>query len=180
MPMITSDPFTLAPGALAEVKAQLRISRDADDAALTGHLRSAATLCEQFTGQSLLQRAHRETLPVARDWQMLGALPVIAITAVTGLTADNTRVALSVDAYAIDITAAGQGRVRVLRPGSASRIEVSFVAGLAGAWDDLPEPLQQGIVRLAAFVHLERDGIGTGAPPAAISALWRPWRVVRL
>lgn len=180
MPMITSEPLVLAPGALAEVKAQLRISRDADDAVLTGHLRSAATLCEQFTGQSLLQRAHREMLPVAREWQTLGAAPVVAITGVSGLTADGSRFALSSDAYAIDLTAVGQGRVRVLRPGSASRIEVSFVAGVAAEWVDLPEPLRQGIVRLAAFVHLECDGTGTAAPPAVISALWRPWRMMRL
>lgn len=178
MPMVTSEPAAIAPLALAEVKAQLHISREVDDAVLTGHLRSAAALCEQFIGQSLLQRAHREVLPVARNWQTLGTAPVTAITQVSGLGADGSRFALVSDAYAIDITADGQGRVRVLRPGSASRIDVAFTAGIAGHWGDLPEPLRQGIVRLAAHVHLARDA--DGAPPAVISALWRPWRMVRL
>jgi len=180
MAMVTSDPAAIAPLALAEVKAQLHITRDADDAVLTGHLRSAAALCEQFTGQSLLQRPHRETLPVSRDWQVLGAAPVVAITGVNGVTADGNRFALASDAYAIDITASGAGRVRVLRPGSASRIEIEFTAGMATHWGALPEPLRQGIIRLAAHVHLARDGADLGAAPAAVSALWRPWRVVRL
>lgn len=180
MAMVTSEPAAIAPNALAETKAMLHITRDADDAVLTAHLRSAAALCEQFIGQSLLQRPHRETLPVARDWQLLGAQPVVAITGVSGITADGSRVALASDAYAIDIAAGGEGRVRVLRPGSASRIEVDFAAGMAAHWGDLPEPLRQGIIRLAAHVHLARDGDGDAAPPASVGALWRPWRVVRL
>lgn len=180
MAMITSEPAMLAPLALAEVKAHLNITRDADDAVLTGHLRSAAALCEQFIGQSLLQRAHREHLPVARDWQMLGARPVLAITGVTGIAADGSRFALASDAYAITLDADGSGRVRVLRPGSASRIEVQYSAGIAAHWGDLPEPLRQGVVRLAGHVHLARDSDGDAGPPASVSALWRPWRVVRL
>lgn len=180
MAMVTSEPPVLAPLALAEVKAHLHITRDADDAVLTGHLRSAAALCEQFIGQSLLVRPHRETLPVARHWQRLGAQPVVAISAVSGITADGSPLALASDAYAIDITASGEGRVRVLRPGSASRIEVQYSAGIAQHWGDLPEPLRQGIIRLAAHAHLARDGDGDAGPPASVSALWRPWRVVRL
>ncbi|MFN3472899.1 MAG: hypothetical protein ACK4ZW_02525 [Blastomonas sp.] len=180
MAMVTSEPAAIAPLALAETKALLHITRDADDAVLTGHLRSAAALCEQFTGQQVLQRPHRETLPVARDWQRLSAQPVVTIAGVSGITADGSAVALASDAYAIDITASGEGRVRVLRPGSASRIEVQYSAGIAEHWGDLPEPLRQGIIRLAAHVHLARDGDGDAAPPASVSALWRPWRLVRL
>lgn len=180
MAMVTSEPAVLAPLALAEVKAHLHITRDADDAVLTGHLRSAATLCEQFIGQSLLVRPHRETLPIARDWQVLAAQPVVAITGVTEIAADGSRFALASDAYALTIAADGMGRVRVLRPGSASRIEVQYSAGMTDHWGDLPEPLRQGIVRLAAYVHLARDSDGDAGPPASVSALWRPWRVVRL
>lgn len=180
MALVTSEAAAIAPIALAEVKAHLHITRDADDAVLTGHLRSAAALCEQFIGQSVLQRPHRETLAIARDWQRLHAQPVLAITAVTGITADGSPLALASDAYAITIDADGAGRVRVLRPGSASRIEVQYIAGIAEHWGELPEPLRQGIIRLAAYVHLARDGDGDAAPPASVSALWRPWRVVRL
>lgn len=67
MPMITSEPAALAPLALAEARAFLNISRDDDDAVLIGHLRSAAELCEQFIGQSLLVRQHREAIAVSRE-----------------------------------------------------------------------------------------------------------------
>jgi uncharacterized phiE125 gp8 family phage protein len=179
MPVLSSDPMALAPLALAEVKAHLHISRDDDDAVLTGHLRSAAGLCEQFIGQSLLLRAHRETVSVSRDWQRLSSAPVAAITQVTGLAADGERFGLANDAYAIDIAADGCGRVRILHPGSASRAEIVYAAGLATHWGELPEPLRQGIIRLAAHVHLARDA-GDATPPAMIGALWRPWRRVRL
>lgn len=179
MAMVTSEPAALAPLALAEAKAFLHITRDDDDAVLIGHLRSAATLCEQFIGLALLIRPHRETLGVARDWQALGAAPVTAITGVQGIAADGATFALPSDAYAIDLSPDGQGRVRVLHPGSASCIELRYLAGMAANWSALPEPLRQGIIRLAAHVHLARDN-GDATPPAMVSALWRPWRRVRL
>lgn len=179
MAMITSDAATLAAVALAEVKAHLNITLAEQDAMLMGELRNALALCEQFTGQSLLQRSHREILPVSRSWQALGTGPILAISDVSGISADGNRIALAADAYAIDIAADGYGRVRVTRPGSSSRIAVDFVAGMAAHWGDLPEPLRQGIVRLAAHAHMTRD-TGNAAPPALIGALWRPWRRVRL
>lgn len=179
MALVTSDAAPLAPFALAETRAFLHITREDDDAMLIGHLRSAADLCEQFIGQALLVRPHRETLPVARDWQTLGAQPVSAITGLQGVSANGEAFGLSADAYAIDIAADGTGRVRVLHPGTASRIEVRYLAGLAAQWGDLPEPLRQGIIRLAAHVHLARDS-AEAAPPAMIAALWRPWRRIRL
>lgn len=46
-------------------------------------------------------------------------------------------------------------------------------------WSALPEALRHGVIRLAA--HLYRDGDGAAAaPPAAVAALWRPWRRMRL
>ncbi len=179
MPMITSEPAALAPLALAEARAFLNISRDDDDAVLIGHLRSAAELCEQFIGQSLLLRQHREAIAVSREWQKLGAAPVTAITGVQGITSAGESFALPSDAYAIELSPDGIGRVRVLHPGSASRVEIRYLAGIAAHWAELPEALRQGIVRLAAHVHLGRDG-GDAAPPAMIGALWRPWRRVRL
>lgn len=179
MALVTSDAAPLAPFALSEARAFLHITRDDDDAMLIGHLRSAADLCEQFIGQALLVRQHRETLAVARDWQMLSAQPVSAITGVQGVSAEGEVFALAPDAYAIDISADGTGRVRVLHPGSAGRIEVRYMAGLASQWGDLPEPLRQGIIRLAAHVHLARDS-ADAAPPAMVAALWRPWRRMRL
>lgn len=179
MALVTREAAALTPHALAEARAYLHITRDDDDAVLIGHLRSATDLCEQFIGQALLSRPHRETLPVSREWQCLGTEPVTAITAVHGLTPDGDSFALASDAYAIELAADGVGRVRVLHPGSASRVDVRYLAGMAAQWGELPEALRQGIIRLAAHVHLARD-MGDATPPAMITALWRPWRRVRL
>lgn len=47
-----------------------------------------------------------------------------------------------------------------------------------GVWSDLPAPIAQGVVMLVA--HQFGDRGGDREPPAAVSALWRPYRRVRL
>jgi len=180
MAMVTGEPVVLAPEALAALKAMLRIVRDDEDALLRAEIDSALALCERFTGQALIQRAHRETLPVAPGWQRLTARPVRAITGATGIAADLSSFALPVDAYGFDIEADGTGRIRVLSPGSASRIEIAYLAGLAADWTALPPPLRQGVLCLAAHGHAVRDRVEPVPPPAAVTALWRPWRLLRL
>jgi hypothetical protein len=48
----------------------------------------------------------------------------------------------------------------------------------ADDWDAVPAPLAHGLVLLA--VHLWENRHDDQAPPAAVTALWRPFRVVRL
>jgi uncharacterized phiE125 gp8 family phage protein len=55
---------------------------------------------------------------------------------------------------------------------------VTFTAGLASDWDSLPITLRQGVVALAA--HLFTDREGAVPVPAAVTALWRPFRHVAL
>ena len=48
-------------------------------------------------------------------------------------------------------------------------------------WADLPESLRHGVVRLAAHHFRQRESDSTLLmPPAAIAALWRPWRRMRV
>ncbi|SEI85587.1 phage conserved hypothetical protein, phiE125 gp8 family [Sphingobium sp. AP50] len=160
---------------LAELKAYLRIETGAEDAVLAGLLRSAAALCEQFVGQWLVAREARETVAGDGRWQRLSARPVLSIESVTA--ADGG--ALPVGAYAIDVDAAGDGWVRATRAGEPGVLAVRYRAGLAGEMNGLPEALRQGIVRLAADHYLAR-GNESAAPPAVVSALWRPFRRMRL
>ena len=44
---------------------------------------------------------------------------------------------------------------------------------------DLPEPVRHGLMRLAAHMYASRDS-ALSEPPAAVTALWRPYRRVRL
>ncbi|MEI6641166.1 MAG: hypothetical protein WCL10_03965 [Novosphingobium sp.] len=174
-------PPTLAPTALAELKAWLGISTSRDDAELTGLIRTALELCEGFIGTLPLVSPCEEVLPAIGDWQALATWPVKAITGVSAVALDGTRTALAASDYEIDIDAEGGGRLRLTRPLDQTRVAVRFTAGLAEGWDTLPDAIQQGLVRWAAHQHRTRDSDKAMAgPPASVAALWRPWRRMRL
>lgn len=164
---------------MAELKAYLRIESGGEDAVLAGLLRSAVALCEQFVGQWLIARTARETVAADGGWQRLAARPVLSIETVEVVDDTGTRETLPVGAYAVDIDAAGDGWVRSTRAGETRRLAVTYRAGMAGELNGVPEALRQGIVRLAAEHFLAR-GSESAAPPAVVSALWRPFRRMRL
>lgn len=171
----------LAPTALSELKAWLGITTIGDDPQLTALLRAALEMCEHFTGTMPLQQVCEEVLPASTSWTALSARPVQAITGVDGLPAEGARFALPVANYAIELDADGGGRVLISNPGAAGRVAVRFTAGLAADWPSLPEALRHGVLRLAAFQYRQREEDGMGMlPPAAVAALWRPWRRLRL
>ncbi len=178
--MTTADAIAVDPEALAETKAYLRIETGDEDALLTRLIAAAIAHGEAFTGQLLVTRAVEEAIPAQSGWHRLSRAPVAAITAVRGLPVAADPFALATDAYAIDIDASGDGWVRVADPGSATRAQISYSAGIAAAWAGLPEPLRQGVIRLASHLYAQRDATDEGAPPAAVAALWRPWRRMRL
>ncbi len=170
----TIVPPATAPVALAELRAFLRIEGVDGDAELAAQLRVATDACEGFIGAPLLERTVRETLVARGEWQALSVAPVRAVTAVDAVSGDGSGVALAPETYGIDIDAAGRGWVRCAS--GVGRIAVTYTAGSAGDWNAVPEPVRHGILRLAAHLRMDGDGV----PPAAVTALWRPWRVMRL
>jgi uncharacterized phiE125 gp8 family phage protein len=175
-------PAEVPGAALDELKQWLGIRTGAvgDDAALVALLRAALETCEAFTGSVPLACGIEEVLPATADWRTLSSKPVIAIAGIDGIPAEGARFALAADAYEADIEADGTGRVRVTGQGSAGRVAVRLTAGLAPAWELLPGAVRHGIVRLAAHHWRDRDGGSDAGPPAAVAALWRPWRRMRL
>ena len=166
-----------AAAAVAELRAYLRADGTEEEALLRRFAAAATASCELFTGQVLLARSLSEVRAASAAWTRLRGAPVRAITGVAA--ADRGGVALPADAFAIDIDGDGDGWVRLARAGPA-RVRVDYQAGLAADWDGLPAPLRSGIVRLAAHMYAMRAQGGDEAPPAAVSALWRPFRRVRL
>ena len=162
--------------AVAEAKAYLRVEGAHEDALLERLAGSAAALCEAFVGQWLIVREGAEMVPARTGWQRLRAVPVGAILGVDGVAGDGSTTALAAPDYEIDIDAAGGGWVRIMAPGGVRRARVRFEAGMAGEWSGLPEPLRQGIVRLTAHLYMHRSLEDGAGPPAAVTALWRPWR----
>lgn len=173
-------PAHLPGAALDELKQWLAIRSPAEDATLTRLLRTALETCEAFTGTVPIAATCEETLRASADWQPLATRPVQVISAVEALPAIGPRRPLEAEAFAVDLSADGTGLVRVVRHDVAPRVAVRFVAGLAATWEQLPDGLRHGIVRLAAHHWRMRDDASDPAPPAAVAALWRPWRRVRL
>jgi uncharacterized phiE125 gp8 family phage protein len=160
--------------ATAEAKAYLRIEGTREDALVAGLVGSAAALCEAFTGRWLLVRAGSEMVPAGAAWRRLQAAPVRAILGADEVPVGGAPVPMPPDNYATDIDADDCGWVRV--PGAGRRVRVRFEAGLAESWGELPESLRHGIVRLTAHLYTHRSEAGAEGPPAAVSAMWRPWR----
>lgn len=165
---------------LAEAQAYVRIETGEEEAILAGLIRTASAMCEQFTGRVILSRTFSETLKACGEWQRLSLTPVRSIDNVEGVSADGVAVTLPSSDYALDIDSAGDGWVRLTETGGAFRkIRVEGTAGMAADSNHVPEPIRQGVVRLAAHLFNARDG-GGGDPPAAVTALWRPFRRMRL
>lgn len=132
----------------------------AADGVLVRAAAAALALAEAFCGQRLIERRFDQPVVASPDWQLLDEAPVRAIVA-------------PVDGIALDIDRGGIGWVRAAATGT-----VSYTAGLAADWATVPAPIAQGVVLLAAHLFEHRDG--RGEPPAAVAALWRPYRRLRL
>jgi uncharacterized phiE125 gp8 family phage protein len=172
MIMQSVEPGPLAVG-LAECKAALRLERDDEDALIAGHIRASIALCEAFTGQWLIEREGEQRLMPDLVWQRLLAEPMRAVTAViVGGTAVP-------DGWEHAIDADGTGWVRLIRLPTATTV-VRFRAGVGPDWNGVPEPLRAGIVRLVSHMYTHRDAAEAGPPPAAVTAMWRPWRRLRI
>jgi len=53
-----------------------------------------------------------------------------------------------------------------------------WIARDGGNWDAVPAPVRQGVAMLVQYLWEDRGR--SEAPPAAVAALWRPFRVMRL
>jgi uncharacterized phiE125 gp8 family phage protein len=181
--MTEGDPLLLPAAAAEAAKSYLRVERSDEDGLIARLVGAAGELCESFTRQALIVRGFQETMPASRAWQRLERTPVRAITSVSALDAGGTATPLPADGYGLDIDANGDGWVRVEAPGSVRRVRAAYSAGLAADWDALPAALRHGIVRLAGHFYSHRaaePGRAAPEPPAAVTALWRPYRRLRL
>ena len=177
MPVLSSPSPAVVP--IEPLKAFLRVTGSEEDALLAGLIRSAAELCEGFTRLALIDREVEETLPVRPGWIRLCQAPVRSISGAFTLI-DGIPAALPSGDYAVDIDAAGDGWVRVASSLRQRRVTVRYNAGLGADWNGVPEPLRHGVIRMAAHLYTHRDTEGGGGPPAAVTALWLPYRRLRL
>lgn len=176
--MITAIEKGAAPVGVAEAKAWLRLGGSQDDAVVAGLIRSAADLCEAFTGQMLIVRTVTEEMPAGAGWIRLTKRPVVAVEAVAGL-AGGGETLLAAEAWQHEIDRDGAARLRVAAAGEATRLRVTYRAGLAEEANGVPEAIRQGLARMIQHLHEGRSEARQElerAPPAIVAALWQPWR----
>lgn len=164
---------------LDQCRQWLAISTARDDTLLVQLLHAASALCEGFTRLVPLATQFEELLPAVPGWQQLATRPVREILAVEQIAGDGTRTALTTG-FETRIDSERRGHVRLAQPARETHCAVRFAAGLETDWAALPPGLSQGLIRLAAHHYRTRDSGEDGSPPAAIAALWRPFRVLQL
>jgi len=159
---------------LAEAQAFARIETGEEEALMAGLIRSASCLCEAFLGQVVIERTFTEAVDSSPEWQRLNAFPV---TSISGVSQGGSPLAAA--AFATDIDANGCGWIRIVDPNVAGVVEVGGAAGMAHGQNGVHEAIRQGVLRLVAYLFTARDGEG-GEIPAAVTALWRPFRRMRI
>jgi uncharacterized phiE125 gp8 family phage protein len=164
---------------MAEAPAYVRIETGEEEAVLAALIRTASSLCEAFLNKVVVARGFAEEVAASASWQRLACAPVRSIASVEAVSVEGIASVLPPSAYGVDIDASGDGWVRVTPAPGLSRVRVSGLAGTAASANEVPEPIRQGVLRLVAHLYASRDG-GGGEPPAAVTALWRPYRRMRL
>jgi uncharacterized phiE125 gp8 family phage protein len=174
------EPPEAGSAALAELKHWLGVTRADDDAALSGLIDASVTMCEAFTGRAPIRQVVEEQVALLAAWHELVSRPVRGLGSAELVAEDGSRTVLAETDFAFAIGATGSACVRALAPLEGRAMALTLEVGIAATWDDLPAPLAQGIIRLAAHYHRDRDTKSAAIPPASVTALWRPWRAVRL
>jgi uncharacterized phiE125 gp8 family phage protein len=105
---------------------------------------------------------------------------VRTIESVAALDEAGEAIPLDAGDFAAEVDAAGEGWVRLRAATDANRLRVTYRAGMAADWNGIPEMLRHGIVRQAAHLYQRRGEAEDAGMPAAVTALWRPWRRLRL
>ncbi|MDZ3830343.1 MAG: hypothetical protein U0S50_00830 [Sphingopyxis sp.] len=177
--MIVSDGPGEMPVSLNEARRWMRMGADDEDAVVAQIVRAATNICEAFVGRALIVRPIEEVVALDGGAVRLAMRPVVAVDGVALLPPGGDAVALDPGGYGVAIGRDGAARVTVHERRDAARARIAYRAGMADSANGIPEAIRQGIIRMAQYLHLARDG-DDAAPPAAVAALWQPWRRLTL
>lgn len=186
LPRTLTEPTT-EPVALAQLRGQVRADDASDDGMLWGYLIAARTLVEQWLGRALVPRT---VTAVFEEWPGAAGegddaiellMPVSSVDAIT-----YTDTAQAVVPWVDFVVRQSQGGVTRVRPAAGTSwpalgddpiITLTATAG----FDEVPEPIVTAVLKLAAYLHADRDGMGDasmgiGSIPRDLKAMISPWR----
>lgn len=179
------EPADVSGAPLAELKTWLGISRPNEDELLISLLLTSLDTCEAYTGQAPLSQLFQERIPVRAGRYSLTSRPITALLQAEVVAQDGALTALGSEDFVFELDANGHATFRLFADAEGQAVALQVQTGLAANWDTIPAALKQGLIRLAAFHYRDRDRTGNSkkdaaSAPASVTALWRPWRTVRL
>ncbi|MDE1173860.1 MAG: head-tail connector protein [Parvibaculaceae bacterium] len=186
MTLILLEGPALEPVTLAQARAYLRLDATDEDTLVPALISVARTSLE-----TELRRAF-----ISQRWTLLpdrwpGSSVTIPLTPVQSIDAVRVSgITLAADSYACECRrdpAVIHGRAGMgwpLPADPAGGIEIDFTAGYGDAADDVPAPVRQAILMLAAHWFETREPVAMGTPvlemPFTVSRLIEPYRRPRL
>ena len=174
------QPADLSGSALAEFKDWLGISRPNEDPLLVDLLAASLATCEAFTELAPLEQTVEERIPPKKGLYRARSRPARMLLNAELIEQDGTRTSLGGQGHGFELDHEGVAIANLKCNLEGQAVVVALVVGIAPDWESIPKALRQGIVRLAAHYYRDRDQQRALPPPASVTALWRPWRTVRL
>jgi uncharacterized phiE125 gp8 family phage protein len=179
------------PVGLAELRAFLRVSHEAEDGLIARLGRAARIRVEEETGRALMAQTWRMAADVEEGREKgayrafdLRRAPYLSFIEARVAKEDGTSAVLALDKVRVDADgnavwlnlAGAMTGARAWRP-----VEIVWRCGAAEA-DGVPEPLKAAILLLTAEAYERRDAAGAplAATPARVAALIAPFRVLKL
>lgn len=177
---IISAPAGLSGVPLAELKQWLAITTDGEDDLLVDLLAASHALCQRFTGIAPFKSEVRETVASTQESTMLRVQPVLLFLEATAVSHTLDRRPLVAGEAVFERVGHSGGRVTLHGAIPEPQVELRYYCGFSDEWGQLDVGLRHGIIRYAAHQYRERDAGADASPPAAVAALWRPYRRMRL
>ena len=178
------------PLSLAEAKAHLRLDAADEDQLVERLIAAARASVESATRLVMIAQSWRVSLEV---WPREGVVslpvrPLLSVDAVRAFDASGAATLVPAGDYEVDreagTVAAKAGAAGFAPSLSAGGIEVDFTAGFGPAGADVPAPLRQAMLMLAAHWFEHRSAVAVGdvpePVPAGVAALTAPYRRMAL
>ena len=185
MTLTITTPPSGEPVSLADAKAFLRVTSDAEDGLISTLITAARTRIETELGLCMLTTGLRETFDAVPDGPLVLARgPLVGVSAIAVADASGTFNALSAADYlpALGSRPGSIAPLNVIWPTPGPPLDgvgVDYTAGFGADPSDAPPPLVQAILRLVSHGHDHRSEPDP-APTALIEPWLAPYRRVRL
>lgn len=167
--------IVIPPGAepvtIAELKDQLRVDHDHEDALLAAKITAARRHVENLTGIAIAPATYEETFDRFPSGEIkLPKSPLISVASVKFTDPDGVEQAVDPTSYSVD-TASPEGWVVPVAgfswPSTMATIgavRIRFVAG----HEDVPETLREAILQLAAWWYEHREAVTLDGNPRTV------------